>query len=105
MNNKKIEKQLKKKSLYETAVFEKKKEKNDEKLTRIKNRMHDNMRDFNEKLKQLNIDNKKKDHIKNELVNRIENDKLTLKEINKLRQEDVNENLKFERNKLLSVKA
>ena len=67
--------------------------------------MNDNMRDYNEKLKQLNIDYRKKDYIKNELVNRMENDKLTLKEINKLRQEDVNENLKFERNKRISVKA
>lgn len=35
----------------------------------------------------------------------MECDKLTLKEINKLKQEDVNENLKFEKNKRLSVKA
>ena len=44
MHNKKIEKQLKKKNLYETAVFEKKKEKMDEKLNQIRNRMDDNKR-------------------------------------------------------------
>jgi hypothetical protein len=67
--------------------------------------MHEQKGLYNDKLKKLNIDYRKKDYIKDQLVNRIENDKLTLKEINKLKQEDVNENLKFERNKRLSVKA
>jgi hypothetical protein len=71
----------------------------------MKMRMNDSIKDYNEKLKQLNNDYKKKDYIKNELQNRLENDKLVLRELNKLKQEDINENLKFEKNKRLSVKA
>jgi len=53
----------------------------------------------------LNQEFRKKDYIKNELINKLESDKMTLKEINKLKQQDIQENLLFEKNKRLSVKA
>jgi hypothetical protein len=58
-----------------------------------------------EKQRKLNQEFRKKDYIKNELINKLESDKMTLKEINRLKQQDIQENLLFEKNKRLSVKA
>ena len=85
MNNKKMEKQLKKKNLYETAVREKKLEVSEEKWNQMKNRISEKRSEQLEKQRKLNSEFKKKDYIKNELFSKLESDKMTLREINKLK--------------------
>ena len=85
MNNKKMEKQLKKKNLYETAVREKKLEVSEEKWNQMKNRISEKRSEQLEKQRKLNSEFKKKDYIINELFSKLESDKMTLREINKLK--------------------
>lgn len=51
LNNQKIEKQVNKQTKRNKLILDAKKEKKEDKLQQIKNRMNDNIREYNDKLK------------------------------------------------------